>query len=447
MPRRPRHPIHCSPAFLTAALLLFPASTVTSEVLPEAEAGRLVAEALERNPELRAAREAAGAVLERVRPAGALPDPMFSLSYENDGASPSLGEMEMTRLAFMVEQQIPFPGKLRLAGEIARKDAERAATGPDRTVLALSAAVKRAHARLLEARENLAIVDEQIGTFTGIEEVTRARYASGLATQQDVLRAQAEKTRLAQQRESDRAAEETSLSELRELLFAPAGTAVPTEARLVPGRLPALPSAEEALKAALEATPELREAALAKERGQLGTDLARRNLRPDFVASAAYMNRGGLPLMWSASIGVTVPLWAGRKQRPLIAEAERLASSATATEESLRRRVEALTGERLVRLHQITRQAVLDSEGVLVQDRLSVDAALASYRTGSVPFVTVLEALGTYFSDRRAAVGRLAGLLVARADLDELSLERSAGGMPAATAAASAGGSPSPTKM
>ncbi len=447
MPRRPRRLRRRSPALLTAAFLLLSVPVATSEVLPEAEAGRLVAAALEHNPELRAARDAAAAAVERARPADALPDPMFSLSYENDGVSPSLGEMEMTRLAFMVEQQIPFPGKLRLAGEIARKDAERAATVPDRTVLALSAAVKRAYARLLEARENLAIVDEQLGTFTGIEEVTRARYASGLATQQDVLRAQAEKTRLAQQRESDRAAEETSLSELRELLFVPAGTAVPTEARLVPGRLPALPSAEEALKAALEATPELREAALAKERGQLGTDLARRNLRPDFVASAAYMNRGGLPLMWSASVGVTVPLWARRKQRPLIAEAERLTSSATATEESLRRRVEALTGERLVRLNQITRQAVLDSEGVLVQDRLSVDAALASYRTGSVPFVTVLEALGTYFSDRRAAVGRLAGLLIARAELDELSLERSSGGMSVATASGPSGSSTSPAKM
>lgn len=107
MPRRPRRR---TPALLTAVLLLLPVPAATSEVLSEAEAGRLVTEALERNPELRAARDAAAAAVERVRPAGALPDPMFSLSYENDGASPSLGEMEMTRLALMVEQQIPFPG-------------------------------------------------------------------------------------------------------------------------------------------------------------------------------------------------------------------------------------------------------------------------------------------------------------------------------------------------
>lgn len=433
MSRRPRRPW---PALVAAALLLVPALPAAAEVLPETEADRLVNAALGRNPVLRAARDGVAAAAERIRPAGALPDPMFSLSYENDGAAPSLGEMEMTRLSFMLQQQIPYPGKLRLAEEIARKDAERASAGPDRTALALEAAVRRAHALLLEAREVLAIVDEQIETFTGIEETTRARYAAGLATQQDVLRAQAEKTRLVQQREADRAAEETALSELRELLFVPAGTPIPTEARLVPGRLTPVPAPEEALKRALEATPELREVALEKERGRLAADLARRNLKPDFVASAAYMNRGSLPLMWSASVGVTVPLWAGRKQRPLVAEAEQLTSSAAANEEALRRRVEALTEERLLRLRQITRQAVLDAEGVLVQDRLSVDAALASYRTGTVPFVTVLEALGTSFSDRRAAIGRLAGLLRARADLDELSLERSSAAMPATTQAA-----------
>ena len=432
MSRRPRRRI---PALIAAALLLIPAATVLAEVPPEAEAERLVAEALEKSPDLRAAREAAAAAAERVRPAGTLPDPMVSLSYENDGVSPSLGEMEMTRLSLMVEQALPFPGKLRLAEEIARKDAERAGTAPDRAVLTLTAAVRRAYAGLLEARENLVLVEEQVATWKGIEEVSRARYASGLATQQDVLRAQAEMTRLAQQREADLSAEETALSELRQLLFRPAGAPVPTEARLVPGRLPEAPSAEEALKRALEATPELREAALAREREALGGDLARRNLKPDFVASAGYMNRGGLPLMWSASVGVTVPLWAARRQKPLIAEAARLTSSAAAREEALRRLVEALTEERLVRIRRLAAEARLDSEGVLAQDRLSVDAALASYRTGSVPFVSVLEALGTYFTDRRAAVGRLAGLLRARADLDELSLARAAGPMPSAAAA------------
>jgi outer membrane protein TolC len=128
--------------------------------------------------------------------------------------------------------------------------------------------------------------------------------------------------------------------------------------------------------------------------------------------------------MWSAGVGVSVPLWAGRKQRPLIVEARSQFEAASATETSLRRQALARTEERLIRIRQLRDESRLDSEALLVQDRLAVEAALSSYRTGSVPFVTVLEALSTSFTDRRGAVARVADLFRADADLHELSLER-----------------------
>ncbi len=435
---------------LCVLLSVFAGSVQGAEPPPpmdRTEVERLVEEALGANREIRSARATAAAVEARIQPAGALPDPMVSVSYENDGVSPSLGTMEMTRLQLMAQQEIPFPGKQRLARDVARKDAERAATVPQRTALAVAASVRRAYADLLEAREGLRLVDEQADTWRQIEEVTRARYAAGLASQQDVLRAQSERTRLLQQRRREEAAEQTALSEMRQLLFRPADAPVPTEERLTPGRVEPVPSSAETIARALDETPELKEIALTKDRSELSADLARKNLKPDFVASASYMNRGGLPLMWSAGVGVSIPLWAGTKQRPLIVEAESLASAAVATQESLRRRIVAVTQERLIRLNQLVQEARLDAEGVLVQDRLSVDAALASYRTGTVPFVTVLEALGTYFVDRRSAIGRLAGLVRVRADLDELSLERSSGGMPPAATAGASASSSSASKM
>ncbi|MBK9968054.1 MAG: TolC family protein [Holophagales bacterium] len=261
--------------------------------LDRAEVERLVEEALEANPEIRSARATAASAEARIKPAGTLPDPMVSVSYENDGVSPSLGTMEMTRLQFMAQQAIPYPGKLRLAREVAQKDAERAGTVPQRVVLTIGASVRRAYADLLEAREALRLVDEQAETWKGIEEVTRGRYAAGLASQQDVLRAQSERTRLLQERRREEAAELTALSELRQLLFRPPDAPIPTEQRLTPGRLVTIPSSAETLARAVDETPELKEIALVRERSELSVDLARRNLRPDFVASAAYMNRGG----------------------------------------------------------------------------------------------------------------------------------------------------------
>ncbi|MFI5182714.1 MAG: TolC family protein, partial [Thermoanaerobaculia bacterium] len=249
------------------------------------------------------------------------------------------------------------------------------------------------------------------------------RYSAGLGTQQDVLRAQSERTRLLQQRRRDEAGERGALVELRQLLYRPPYAPIPTTRRLLPGEPPTAPTDEAFLKMTLDVTPELKEIALSKERSRLAEELARRNLRPDFVASAGYMNRGSLPLMWSAGVGVSVPLWAGRKQRPLIAEAQSQFESASATEASLRRQALALTEERLIRIRQLGDESRLDAEALLVQDRLAVDAALASYRTGSVPFVTVLEALSTNFTDRRGAIARLADLLRADADLREFSLD------------------------
>ena len=405
--------------------------SATTSVSASEEADVLVAEALANNPELAAARQEAAAARARVAPAGALPDPMVTVSYENDGSTPSLGVEPMTRLQFMAQQAFPFPGKLALSEKVASLDAGRGATRPERVVLTLEAAVRRSYADLLEAREDLRLVDEQIATWRDIEENIRARYSAGMGTQQDVLRAQAERTRLLQQRRRDEGAEKSAVSALNQLLYRPAQSPLATKNELMPGTLLGIPAGHELLEEALKATPELKEAALAKDRAKLAADLARRNLKPDFVASAAYMNRGGLPLMWSLGVGVSIPLWAGKKQRPLIVEAEALGEAASATEVSLRRQVEARTEERMIRLEQIVDEAKLDAEGVLVQDKLSVDAALASYRTGSVPFVTVLEALGTYFIDRRAAVSRLADFIRAEADLRELSLDRAG---PAATA-------------
>ena len=159
-----------------------------------AEVAALVAEALAKNPDLIAVRQEAAAASARIRPAGALPDPMLTVSYENDGAKPSLGTEQMTRLQFMAQQALPFPGKLGLAERVAKAEAARAATRSGRIALSIEATVRRSYASLLEAREDLRLVDEQLQTWRDIADVIRARYTAGMGTQQDLLRAQSEQT-------------------------------------------------------------------------------------------------------------------------------------------------------------------------------------------------------------------------------------------------------------
>ena len=66
---------------------------------------------------------------------------------------------------------------------------------------------------------------------------------------------------------------------------------------------------------------------------------------------------------------------------------------------------------------------------------MSVEAAVASYETGRVPFVTVLEALTTLYGDRVTLVRLVAGQSRLRASLEEASLEATSD-LPALTARA-----------
>ncbi|HMM35343.1 MAG TPA: TolC family protein [Thermoanaerobaculia bacterium] len=413
------------------------ASTPDREAAPTVEA--LVAEALERSPALAAARAAVAAARERIAPAGTLPDPMLRLSYENDGAAPSLGSEMMTRLSFMAEQAIPWPGKLGLAAGVAEADAAVLEAAIARLRLGVEAGVRRAAARLLEAREAGELTREQAENWERIESVARSRYAAGLGAQQDVLRAQSERTRLLQQLRRDAGAARAAEAELRRLLLREPGAPVEVEGALR-GTRPEPPAEEAELGRAETESPELDVARKAAEREALAIDLARRDRRPDLLVSAGYMNRGSLPSMWSVGLGVTVPLFSGSRQEPRIREAEARLAEVKAAEVDVRHRLRARTEAQLALLSQLAEEARLDREALLVQDRLAVESALASYSSGSVPFVTVLEAISTEFADRRAALARLAAFRIAEADLRERSLDGAP--MPAASSPLSAPASP-----
>jgi outer membrane protein TolC len=349
----------------------------------------------------------------------------------------------MTQLQFMVQQTLPFPGKQKLSGRIADGQAAEAATRVDRARLGVAASVRRAWAALLAARESLHLTDEQIATWKEIAEITRARYSAGMGSQQDLLRAQSERTRMEQQRVRDEAAEESARVELSRILLRTVDPSVGSKAAALRASAALTePEGKAILEEAEAKSPELREASLARERAAMEVALAKKAFSPDLVVQAGYGNRGQLPMMWSAGVGLTLPVWSGSKQRPLQLDAEARERGAKAAEESVKARLTARTLERLVRLRQLSRETRLDTEGVLVQDRLVVDAALASYTTGSVPFITVLEALGTLFADRRAAVSRVADTLKTDADLHEFSLDGES-----SQAAASASSSASTSKM
>jgi outer membrane protein, heavy metal efflux system len=413
----------------------------------------LVAEALAKAPEMAAVEASLEAARRRIVPARTLSDPMVSATYQNDGRSISLGKAEGSFLGLMASQAFPWPGKLRLAGDIATsraREIERGAVG--RTGLALEARVRNAWYDLVLARVIDRVIDDRHAAATQIEAAVRERYAAGLAVQQDVLRAQVELARIDELKATQAATVASRLAELNRLVSAPQDRAIETPLRLPEDAT--LPSLQELISSAATRSPELAATAQAIESGHLGADLAKKNFFPDFSVSAGSMYRGSFAMgpMWQVGFAVSIPLWTDRRQQNQLAEAEAIVNRSTAESETVVRELELRTRERAAQLEAALRIAALYRDKILPLDDLSLESALASYQSGKIPFITVLDALNVLYSDRATYAGRLAESAKWRVAIDEAALQPTAmsgaptmpsgGGAAASGMSAQASGSP-----
>jgi outer membrane protein TolC len=292
----------------------------------------------------------------------------------------------------------------------------------ERGKLSVAASVRRAYHGLRQARMLLELVGDQAGVWTQIEGVARARYSVGQGVQQDVLRTQIEVTRVGQLEAEQRAEEAVRRVELNRLLGRDAEAPLEVEAPAAAFAATAVERPAELMARLRAMSPELAASRAAVEGARLSVELARKDFKPDVTVQAGYMNRGGFDPMWQAGIGINVPLARGRRKAALAeAEAQLRASEQTARAVELQLRFR--TQERLARLESIDRLAQVYEQGVLPQSSLSVEAAIASYQSGRVPFVSVLEALGSLYADRGALIRLIASRGQVLASLEEASLE------------------------
>jgi outer membrane protein TolC len=401
----------------------------------------LVAEALHENPDARAAAEGVEAARFRIEPARTLPDPFLSLNYQNDGRQFSLGEKDMTFLGATFSQPLPWPGKLRLSGEIAEGEAKQIESGVlGRSRRSVEARARRAYYewQLATALRNL--VEERRTTWQQIEGVVRTRYSAGLSVQQDLLRAQVEILRLDEEAVVEAGKVAARLAELNRAVGRPQDAPVDKAKPLDLDA--ALPELSRLLEDVRAGHPEIAEAETVIQTGRLRVDLAKKDFYPDFIASAGPMYRGGLDPMWQVGLGISLPIYSGSRQGKRLHEAEANLRSGEARLASAGQELEFRTRERYETLKGTLRAAQIDRDGVIPVDQLSLESAIASYRAGKVPFVTVLDALNALYTDRFNLYNRFADAAKLRVEIDEADLQAGPAMAPSTAPGVSMSGNP-----
>src|SRR3990172_2214878 len=164
-------------------VLLMPAAYSAAQEQQTVSLEQLISELLKNNPDIQAAESRYQAAQARPSQARTLPDPVVSFVSRNGSGNPTpfteLGEDPLSSVGVMWEQEFPFPGKLKLAGEIAQKEADSAKADIDTVKWNVIADLKQAYYEYFQADKSIRILNDSRGLLKRFEEIARARYSVG----------------------------------------------------------------------------------------------------------------------------------------------------------------------------------------------------------------------------------------------------------------------------
>jgi cobalt-zinc-cadmium efflux system outer membrane protein len=358
----------------------------------------LIQKALEENPELKTA-EARWHLYERkIVPARSLDDPRLSFTFSNYPVDSFSGdETPMTGKELGLSQTFPFPGKLAAKGEMAEQEALWYKGVYDDGRLQLIRKVKDSWYRLFFQDKAIEITNKNIALLDDFIRLTETRYQVGKGLQQDVLKAQVERSRLMDRLFTLKQQRETILADLNTLLARPTSTPVetPEGVEMTPVDL----SLEDLQKKAEENRPLFASYNSLVDQFKAQKHLADLNYWPDFTVSAAYRFREsvqGDPAegtdFASAGVSFNLPIWR-EKRHEAVAEAESGVRMAHDRYADFRNRVSFNLHDTYARMEKDRDLVSLYKTGILPQADQTFQSTLTAYQVGKVDFLSLLDSL------------------------------------------------------
>src|SRR5258708_37957424 len=188
--------------FLTATLVLASAfSAPGQETSPSTPTplSQLIAEASASNPQISSADHEAKAARQMAPQVTTLPDPKFTYQQFSVGSPKPLAGYTNSDFAYIgvgASQELPYPGKLRLRGQVADRDADTKQAEVGVIGNGIADAVKADYLQLAYLQQTLGILRQNEAVLSQLIQDATAHYQVGQGMQQDVLQAQVNRTKI-----------------------------------------------------------------------------------------------------------------------------------------------------------------------------------------------------------------------------------------------------------
>lgn len=291
----------------------------------------------------------------------------------------------------MVSQELPGRGKRALRTAVADKDAMLADIDVAVRARAIVDEVKQSYADLFIARRAIDIHLASVDLLRELADVSQAKYSTGRISQQDVLKAVLELSRVHDdliklQQQNDLARVRLNVL-LNRAPDAPIGPLTGAGETMLTATLPDLQ------RVALEHQPELRMAQTHVEQAEARLAVAKSDDKPDFSVTGGYMLVPHQTDAWLGRIGITWPHapWSRGRIDARVAEAAAGIETAKALQRSTEAMVRLAVQHAYVRVKAAEQRAGLLRTTILPQSRQTLEVSRVAYQTDRVEFLAILD--------------------------------------------------------
>ncbi|MBF0329705.1 MAG: TolC family protein [Nitrospirae bacterium] len=390
------------------------ASVVSADELKLQE---LINDALSKNPEILAYQARLAGAAFKIPQAEALPDPMLSFGYQNEGFKRyTYGYEQGAQWMLSASQTYPYPGKIPLRTDIASKDREALERSLKAVRLKTIVRVKELYADIFLAYKNLDIIKDRAALIARIEDAALARYSSGVSEVQDAVTAQTEKYMLLEREEMLR----QKINALEGMINAVSGRDISAPIGK-PGEYNVSQyskTLDEIIKTAYSNSPEIKSRESSISVSEKKVELAKKDFYPDFTLNAGYATRRGVfKDMWNLTTTINVPLYHEKKQKQAVNEAEAATRENRYELEALKFMLSSSIRENHAMITSAEKLMELYKKGLIPKAYQDFDLALAGYVSGkgdASSIISRLKSLIDYetlywnqFIEREKAIARI----------------------------------------
>lgn len=365
-----------------------------SEEAKVATLDSLIGEALENNPQVRAAYNKWLAARYKVKDVSAFPDPMGKYTYLGQSIETRVGPQEHK---YGISQKVPFPLKLYYKGKSALKHADMLEEKYEAKKRNLIKEVKFVYYDIFWLDKALRILDEEKSILENLEKVARMKFETARAPQQDAIKAAVEISKILDKILMIRQQRNSKVAMMNNLLSRPKTTPLSEVEEVKFKEFDYI--LDELHNLASKYRQELLEASLNIERAKYEKSLSQLNFIPDFTFGFDYISVGSGSSArtddgkdaWMSTFAVNIPIWVD-KQYAQIKEKEKALKAAKDNFTNVENTVTYEIEDVFFKITTYKDIVSLYKTALMPQTEQAFDAARTGYETGKVDFLNWLDA-------------------------------------------------------